>query len=426
MTTTRVLLLDAAGPESAALIATAAARRWQVHVATGTGSADVGKPELRTAVAGFLETDFARPEHAAGDIVDYARRIGADAVLTTNEYLTPLVAEICAALDLPGNDPALARAARDKTAMVRQFDRHGVTTPHTRVVDDTAHLHRLAATGQMRLPWVIKPADAAGSAGVTIVTDQQEAAAAFHTAHATPGRYGTLPTPRVVVQHLVPGVEYSVESVTQNGSSTHLCVTHKKVTDGTHRVELGHGLPALLPATVEHSMYRQVELALAAVGIRNGLTHTEVIVTPDGRPTVIEVAARIGSGHIGFLIQHALGLDPWALCLDTALGQPTQLTPSRNRYATVRFLTAPRPGRLIRVTGLPDRSPHVPIVRIRTTTGTIVNGTDDNTDRLGSIVVVGPDRHTAEQYARDLLAQVQIDIDPCPAAQPLPGQPHSR
>ncbi|MGH3834756.1 MAG: ATP-grasp domain-containing protein [Pseudonocardiaceae bacterium] len=409
MTTARVLLMEAAGPESAALVETATARGYQVHAATGPEQFATYSTELRTALSGCLRTDFSRPEQAIDDILGYARRVGVDAVLTTNEYLTPLVADICSALGLPGNDPAVAGAARNKAAMVEQFGRCGVTAPHTRVLRHESELRRLAAADQVTFPCIIKPTEGAGSAGVTVVMCGAEAAAAFRAAQ---DRHGMGLDPRVLVQELVDGVEYSVESITQNGTSTHLCVTHKIVTNGAHSAELGHGLPVVLPPQVEQAVYKQVDLAIAAVGIRNGASHTEVMLTPNGQCTVIEIGARIGAGHIGFLIQHAVGIDPWAACLDTALGRPAQLSPTRGGYATVRFLTTPHPGRLAAVTGLPDHSPQVPVVWVRKALGETVNGTEDNTGRLGSFIVIGPDRHHVDRDADRLLAQVRIEVEP--------------
>lgn len=412
MTTARVLLLDAAGPESAALVETALARGYQVHAATVPEQFATYSTELHAAFSGCLRTDFSRPEHAIGDILGYARRVGVEAVLTTSEYLTPLVAEVCAALDLPGNDPALARAARNKAAMAQQFDRCGVTAPHTRVFSHESELRRLAATDQLTFPCVIKPTEGAGSGGVTIVTGGAEAVTAFRVAQKRHGMYGMALDPRVVIQELIEGVEYSVESITQNGKSTHLCVTRKMVTNGVHRVELGHGLPAVLPPKVKQAMYKQVDLAIAAVGIRNGASHTEVMLTPDGQCIVIEIGARIGAGHIGFLIQHALGIDPWAACLDIALDRPAYLSPTRSNYATVRFLTTPDRGRLAAVSGLPDHSPQVPSVRVRKALGETVNGTEDNTGRLGSFIMVGPDRQRVDRDADHALAQVRIKVEP--------------
>lgn len=412
MTTVRVLLLEAAGPESAALVETATARGYLIHAVTQPEQFATYSPELCGALSGSLLTEFSRPEQAVDEIVEYARRSGADAVLTTNEYLTPLVADICSALGLPGNDPALATAARNKADMVQQFGRRGVSAPRTRVLSRESELRRLVAGDQLTFPCVIKPAEGAGSVGVIVVTSGAEAAAAFRTAQERHGMYEMVLDPRVLVQEFVAGVEYSVESITQNATSTHLCVTHKIVTSGARRAELGHGLPAVLPPEVEQAVYQQVDLAIAAVGIRNGASHTEVMLTPDDQCIVIEIGARIGAGQIGFLIQHALGIDPWAACLDTALGRPVQLNPTRSGYATVRFLTTPQPGRLAAVAGLPDHSPQVPTVRVRKALGETVNGTEDNTGRLGSFIVVGPDQQHIDRAADHLLAQVRIEVEP--------------
>lgn len=411
MTTTRVLLLEAAGPESGAVVETAVARDYQVHAVTTPEQFATYGTDLRTALSGCLRTDLSRPEQAVDATLGYARRVGADAVLTTNEYLTPLVAEICAALGLPGNDPALAKAARSKAAMARQFGHLGVAAPRTRILSDESELDRLAASGELPFPCVIKPAEGAGSVGVTVVANVIEAEAAFRAVQKQRGMYGMALDPRVVIQDLVEGSEYSIESITQNGRTTHLCATRKMVTSGAHRVELGHGLPAALPPEVALFMYEQVDRAIAAVGIRNGASHTEVMLTSNGRCTVIEIGARVGAGHIGFLIQHALGIDPWAACLDAALGRPAHLSPVRSDYATVRFLTATHPGRLAAVAGLPDHSPEVPLVRVRKAVGETVNVTEDNIGRIGSFIMIGRDRQRVDRDADQMLAQIRIEVE---------------
>ncbi|MGW6462207.1 ATP-grasp domain-containing protein [Streptomyces sp. NPDC055078] len=121
------------------------------------------------------------------------------------------------------------------------------------------------------------------SAGVTVVTDPDGAAGAWRVAARSPrGMYGLPPDPRVLVQDYVEGTEYSVESITQHGTTTHLCVTRKAVTQGAHRVEVGRSLPADLPPGTGRAMHQEAERAIAAVGIRNGASHTEVIVGGDG------------------------------------------------------------------------------------------------------------------------------------------------
>ncbi|MEO5876314.1 MAG: ATP-grasp domain-containing protein [Streptosporangiaceae bacterium] len=410
MTTTRVMILETAGPESAAIVAAAVAAGHQVHAVTQTG--DPTNADIRHHLSGCLRTDFSQPEQALTDIVGYARRIGANAVLTTNEYLTPLLAEVCATLGLPGNDPDRASAARSKATMSQAFTRAGVTAPRTHAVDSQDDLLDLLAAGRIAFPCVIKPAAGAGSAGITVATTAAQAIAAYQSAAIPRGMYGMALDPQVLIQDYVHGTEYSVESITQHGTSTHLCVTRKTLTPGAHRVEVGHALPAALPPDLERAVIRQVDLAIAAVGIRNGASHTEVILTPTNECMVIEIGARIGAGQIGFLIHHALGIDPWTACLDIALDRPAQLTATRADYATVRFLTSPRPGRLVTLTGLPERNARVPMVRLRTSIGDTIRGTADNAARLGSFVVVGSDPKSVDLYADHLLSRVRIETDP--------------
>ncbi|MGH3858921.1 hypothetical protein [Actinokineospora sp.] len=76
---TRVLLLEAAGPESGAIAATATARGYQIYAVTDPDQHATYTPDLHTALSGCLLTDFTRPAYAAGEIIDFARRNSIDA-----------------------------------------------------------------------------------------------------------------------------------------------------------------------------------------------------------------------------------------------------------------------------------------------------------------------------------------------------------
>lgn len=416
MTLPGVLLLDAAGPEAGALATAAAARGHQVHTAT-TAAAYAGYgPELKGLLAGHIVTDFARPGRALDELAAYARRCGVGAVLTVNEYLTELAARLCAELGVPGNDPGRARAARDKAAMAEAFAAAGVRAPYTVLVRDDAELRAALADPRVGFPCVIKPVAGAGSADVRVVSGPAGAAAAADAARAVAGMYASGGDPRVLVQAYAAGTEYSVESFTQDGTTTHLAVTRKQVTGGANRVETGHSLPVHLPPAVEAAVYGEVEAAIRAAGIRHGASHTEVIVAADGRCAVIEIGARLAAGQIGVLIQHALGVDVWAALLDVALGRPAALAPTARGYATVRFVTSPRAGRLTSLYGFPKRGPGVPFVRRRAAIGGPVHEPDANGHRLGSFVVTGPDAAEVEERADALLRQIRIGVESGPGS----------
>ncbi|HZM80504.1 MAG TPA: ATP-grasp domain-containing protein [Candidatus Limnocylindrales bacterium] len=411
MTALRVLLLEASGPEATAIADTAGSRGYQVYAVTQADRWAGYSDELRRTLAGHLLTDLSAPAHALGTVLAYARKLNADAVLTTNEYLTPLASAVCAELGLPGNDHLTAHAARNKAEMADRFARCGVPAPRTFVVRDRVDAEVRLAESRLGYPMVVKPAEAAGSSGVTVVEDPADLSAALRRAISQLSMYGARLDPRVLIQEHVAGTEFSVESLTQNGITTHLCLTRKLVASGPARVETGHALPANAGSHTT-TILEAARCAIAAVGITNGASHTEVMLSNDGRCKIIEVAARIGAGHIGFLIHHALGIDPWTACLDIALGRPAKLTPPADRHATVRFLTSPRAGRLVAITGLPEVSAEVPIVRVRTPVGADVHVAADNSGRLGCFAVVGSDATSVMERADGLLANIVIDVEP--------------
>ncbi|MGW7425840.1 ATP-grasp domain-containing protein [Streptomyces sp. NPDC054813] len=406
-----VLLLEAAGPESGALARTAVASGHPVHAVTDAATLATYSGELRQLLAGCLVTDFTQPGQAVADITGYGRRIGVKALLTVNEYLTEVAARSCAALSLPGNDPERAVAARNKALMATAFEAGHVTMPSTTVVADLRELRDLHEAGAVGVPCVVKPADGAGSAGVTVVAGPEDLEPAWHAARAARVMYGMPRDERVLVQEHVQGREFSVESVTQHDVTTHLCITRKHTSDGSHRVELGHALPARLPAAAERALLEQAGRAIAAVGVRNGATHTELLLRPDGRCTVLEIGARLGAGHIGVLIQHALGIDPWRTLWDIALGRPVTITPAPGGgYATVRFLTTDQEGQLVTVTGLPEVTRTIPAVRVRAAKGSDVGPATSNRGRLGHVIVTGHDPRTVDEQADRILRQITVTV----------------
>lgn len=421
MTGPSVLLLEAAGPDSQAVAVAARAAGIGVHAATHPGMAAAYPPGLREHLDAVVFTDFTDTDRAVRELTTHALRHRISGVLTLHEFLTPMAARLAAALGVPGNDPALAACARNKIAMVDRFAECGVPAPATRIVADVHDHAALLGTddsdrgcaGGLGFPLVVKPAEHAGSTGVTVATTSQETAWGYrHAARCDrQAHYGLALDTRVLLQEHISGAEYSVESVTQDGATTHLAITRKQTTTGRARVETGHSLPADLPPIDAATVLEAASRAAAAVGIRDSFSHTEVILTPGGRAIVIETAARPGSGQITVLLQHALGLDPWKICLDVALGRPADLTPTRSgHYAAVRFLTSPAAGRLAAVHGLPAVGPGVPAVHLRCDIGDQVQASGSNSARLGHLIACGTDPAAVNARADRLLARVRISL----------------
>lgn len=407
----RLLVLGLGGPDPTALVTAAAAAGHTVHCLTTDAHGPSADPVWQSVAVHHI-VDFASDdiEHA---VVDYATGNGIDGVVTLNEYLTPLAARVTTKLGLPGNDATLADAPRDKAVMARQFAAHDVLAPRTVVLDTMAELLHVVPD-RMPLPVVVKPVANAGSNGVTVVTDPADLPEAFAAARAQGGEtapMGIALDDRVLVQEYVEGREYSVESVTQHGHSAHLCITRKITSPGAHRVEIGHSLPTRLDPRVRRRILDQTTLTLAALGVTNSVSHTEVIVTATGDCRVIEAAARIGAGRIGVLVHLALGIDMPLASVDLALGNPVSIAPRHARHAVSRLFVAPAAGRLTEIRHLPDPGDDVHLVQLTRPIGGPVAGPQSNKGRVGHFIVHGTQDEQVNRRADELLARVRVSVD---------------
>ncbi|KFZ77957.1 hypothetical protein ED92_33135 [Amycolatopsis sp. MJM2582] len=346
------------------------------------------------------------------DVTRFCKETCVDAVVTGNEFLTPLVTLVCDQLSLPSNVAEQAYAARNKVAMSHRLACSGVLTPRTFVITNAAELERLLTSGRVGLPFVIKPADNAGSNGVTVVLNADDRAEAYRYAAGpeTVVPFGMTKDRRILVQEYIEGAEFSVESITQHGIPHHVCITRKLTSTGAHRVELGHAVPAGVDEAAERLILHTAGQAIKAVGIENGPSHTEVKLDSQGRCVVIEIAGRVGGAPIADLVQLAHGVDMFRACVDVALGIPAAVKRSRNDYATARFFTAPSQGKIASVTGLPLQDVTVPVVRLRRQVGDAVGDNRGNGCRVGHFIVTGSDRSVIERRAESLSSQILVEI----------------
>lgn len=172
---------------------------------------------------------------------------------------------------------------------------------------DTADLETV------RFPAVVKPASRASSSGVATVTDLP----------ALRQRLTTYPDHEVVlVEEKVTGPEFSVESLVQDGRPVFASVTGKDSTD-THShtfVELAHSVPSARDEPRDTLLDANRRL-LEGLAFQDGITHSEWRVDGEGRPRLMEVAARTPGDGLLVLYQLATGRPLEPEILRVALGE---------------------------------------------------------------------------------------------------------
>jgi biotin carboxylase len=339
-----------------------------------------------------------RFEHVSAMDVDgllgIARRVRAGGLISPGTDGPVSVAAVVAdALGLPHPlDPVVAARATDKREQRRAFAREGV--PQPRFSEDGTGL---PPGGRI----VVKPAAAQGQRGLTVVEPGGDLAAAVALARGE-SRDG-----HVLCEEFVEGPELTVNAFIEGGRFVPLTIT-----DRERSLAFGVATAHLYPSQHDvRTVAGVAEDACRALGLRDGPTYTQVLLSPDG-PRVMEVAARLGGGHDAELCAAALGVDLSAAAVRAALGEPPgSLEPVRDRAAVVRFLIAP-PGRLQRVEGLAGARAlrGVELAYSYRAPGAVIEPLLRGPDRAGFVLATGATRAEADAAARAAEAAIAFVV----------------
>lgn len=348
---------------------------------------------------------------AVSACVERQRLDGLDAVLTFSEFYVETVAEVAARHGFRYLSPAAARACRNKLATRRALQAAGLATPRFRQA--TSEEEAREAAREVGFPCVVKPVADSSSKGVRLVRNGEELLEHFRLLHALRSNSRGQPSNgEVLIESLLQGPEVSVETVTVSpGDVRVIGITAKHLSPPPLFVEIGHDFPAVLPDAEAEALRAMVRAALDAVGFGFGPAHTEARLTASG-PVVVEINPRLAGGMIPELVRYALGIDLLEGFLDQLRGAPVDLAPRSAEWASIRFLTASRSGRLAGIHGA-ERARRVPGVREVTVTkplGAAVREAEEAADRIGFVIASGASRPEVLLAVREAADHVRLEI----------------
>ncbi len=144
-------------------------------------------------------------------------------------------------------------------------------------------------------PVVLKPTDSAGTDGVKLCHNFEEAKDHFHRlfeVEAVNGGYNT----EVLCQEFLQGKEYVVDTASRDGDhkTTAVWVYDKRPANGAAFVYFGM-LPIDSGSLEAKLLINYTNLVLEALGMKNGPSHAEVILTASG-PCLVEMNCRAHGG----------------------------------------------------------------------------------------------------------------------------------
>lgn len=329
------------------LVTSTGDRRFRQYLLAGIGSRY--RIHLFLAAPPVWESEYIDDATVLADTLDAeemleaARRLHErdplDGVLCWDEARIIATSKIAQALGLPGSDPEVVLACRDKHLTRQRLAEAGIAQPRSIVVDTLEQARQAAA--EIGYPVVLKPRAIAASLGVVLAQDEAGLLEHFAFARETmvPGAlaYDEL---AVLVEEYADGPEISVDSAVFHGRVHPICLAHKELGYPPYFEEIGHLVDGAEPMLSDPGLIAALEQAHAALGFTDGMTHTEYRLTPSG-PKLIEVNARLGGDLIPYLGMRATGIDPGLAAAAIACGQEPDVTSDRKLFAAVRFRYVP-------------------------------------------------------------------------------------
>ncbi|MFF1421536.1 ATP-grasp domain-containing protein [Streptomyces sp. NPDC058280] len=287
------------------------ARGWRVVAVTSQWPLpDIYAGSLRPEE--FDQVVFGQGD-AAATAAELAR-VPLRAVVAGTEIGVRFADELAESLSLEGNGTALSEARRDKAAMAARLREKGLR--HVRTFEARSEAEAVEqALSLGRWPVVVKPADSAGSDGVTFCDSPEAVRQTFTKLHGETNRMG-LANHKVLIQELLVGQQYFVNTVSRAGRH-HIAEIWR---DDRRRIP-GAGLvcdcESLLPARgdVQDLLGAYITGVLDALGIAWGPAHSELMLTASG-PVLIETAARMQGNILTGPVEQATGTSQVSLTVE--------------------------------------------------------------------------------------------------------------
>lgn len=234
----------------------------------------------------------------------------------------------------------------------------------------------------------------------------------------------------VLIEELIGGPEFSVETLVQGGTVVFAGVTAKRTNETTRDafVELAHTVPALLPEEHRRILREANDAVVRRLAVGDGILHAEYRLDPSGRAVLMEVNARCPGGSIPALYHLATGARLEQAIVDIAVGDavdyPAPFRTARQVYVTHRpgvlrevsypgmrptWLAAgdPRPAITPGVAADPPRLHAVLVIKPR---GSALGELDDNRDRAVTFIIDAPGWAELDAYERTVDATLRVEV----------------
>ncbi len=255
-----------------------------------------------------------------------ARTEAIDCIVALDDYDVEKAAALREHLRIPGMGDTTARYFRDKLAMRTKAAEAGLAIPDFVHVLNYKKLVRFMDA--FPPPYLLKPRFQAGAIGIRNINKPDELWKSLDELGDKQSFY--------VLERFVPGEVFHVDSIVHDNRILFAVVSQygKPPMEVAHEGRVFSSRTILRGSPDEVELQRENRAVLNAMGMKQGVSHTEFIKQSDnGQFVFLETSARVGGAHIVDLVEAATGLNLWTEWAKIEVRPGYTLTEHRDDYA---------------------------------------------------------------------------------------------
>lgn len=318
------------------------------------------------------------------------------------EYSVKLAAYLTEALGIKGVTLSAVDRSTNKSLMRRllnQEEKH-------RVFFETVSSYKglKEAVERISFPVIVKPFDGAGSTNVFKLSNLQDLNV-MSTQFDLDKSF--------ICEEYLEGKEVSIEAISFNGSHKIIAITEKQTTGDPRFIESGHILPYHPDKAVYQQIEESVHFTLDILPLKTGISHTEMIITPEG-PKIVETHVRPGGDRITDLVRVATGTSLFFALFYYDLNE-VSVYPDIIKYecaASSQFLFF-KPGKVKSILGENQLKQHPNVIeyKLNVEPGDVLQTPEDSGSRHGNILIKGRNKPEVEDMISEMQSILEIEYE---------------
>jgi len=342
----------------------------------------------------------------------YVRNKKIDGVMTLANDVPYTVAYVANKLGLPSISLESARLASDKMAMKNKFSSDSVPVPEFCEIKSVEQLKDKIK--DWKYPVIIKPIDNRGARGVLRLTEGIDLNWAFQKTVDNSG------SGRLMVEKFIEGPQISTEGFVLHGKSYTVAFSDRNYEYlekySPYIIENGGTMPSSLLDSIINETRELMQRAADSLGIKTGPIKGDIVVNKNGKPYVIEIAARLSGGYFCTdQIPLAVGVDLVRITMLQALREKIdedELTPKHKRYVAIRYWF-PEVGKLMSIPNVDEikNEEFVSTTEIHKKPGQVIKSIQKHPDRLGFVIVYSESYEKAVERVVEVINKYQDQFE---------------